>query len=95
MLAVRGEFDAVASGEEVARGKPEPDVFLLAARRLAVEPARCVVIEDAVHGMTAARRAGMKCVGLVTHPRPDTTYPADLIVSDLRTLTPDTLARLG
>ncbi|HZG03842.1 MAG TPA: HAD family phosphatase [Streptomyces sp.] len=52
------------SAEEVGRGKPEPDVFLEAARRLGVEPARCAVVEDAPPGAEAARRAGMRCIAV-------------------------------
>ncbi|MGW2201692.1 HAD family hydrolase [Streptomyces sp. NPDC001774] len=54
----------LVSAEEVGRGKPEPDVFLEAARRLGAEPARCVVFEDAAPGALAARAAGMRCVAL-------------------------------
>jgi beta-phosphoglucomutase len=68
-------------------------VFLLTARRLGVAPEECVVIEDAENGMKAARRAGMRCVGLV-HAGDLSRCPADLCVSDLRTLTPEALARL-
>ena len=56
-------FDAVVSGEEVARGKPEPDIFLRAARLLGVPAGECVVIEDSDHGIEAAVRAGMKVIG--------------------------------
>lgn len=52
------------SAEEVARGKPEPDVFLEAARRLSADAAGCVVLEDAPPGAEAARRAGMRCVAV-------------------------------
>ncbi|MFJ3933192.1 HAD family hydrolase [Streptomyces sp. NPDC090029] len=52
------------SAEEVARGKPEPDVFLEAARRLGVSPAACVVVEDAPPGARAARAAGMRCIAV-------------------------------
>ncbi|MFF1924500.1 HAD family hydrolase [Streptomyces sp. NPDC058221] len=52
------------SAEEVANGKPEPDVFLEAARRLGVTPADCVVVEDAVPGAAAARAAGMRCIAV-------------------------------
>ncbi|MGA4843562.1 HAD family hydrolase [Streptomyces sp. G45] len=52
------------SADEVARGKPAPDVFLAAARLLGAEPARCVVLEDAVPGALAARAAGMRCVAV-------------------------------
>jgi HAD superfamily hydrolase (TIGR01509 family) len=55
-------FDAVVGGDEVARGKPAPDVFLEAARRLGVEAAACLVIEDSEHGAAAATEAGMRTV---------------------------------
>ncbi|MFJ4848366.1 MULTISPECIES: HAD family hydrolase [unclassified Streptomyces] len=54
----------VVSAEEVPRGKPEPDVFLEAAARLGVDPADCVVVEDAPPGAEAAHRAGMRCVAV-------------------------------
>ena len=57
-------FDVVVSAESVPRGKPEPDLFLEAARRLSVPPAACVVVEDSGYGVTAARRAGMRCIAI-------------------------------
>jgi HAD superfamily hydrolase (TIGR01509 family) len=57
-----GTFDAVVSSDDVGRGKPHPDVFLEAARRLGADPARCVVIEDSLNGILAARAAGMVAV---------------------------------
>jgi beta-phosphoglucomutase-like phosphatase (HAD superfamily) len=66
-------------------GKPEPDVFLLAAERLGASPKECLVIEDGIHGMVAARKAGMYCVGLVRDDDHDiNVYPADILVKDLR-----------
>jgi beta-phosphoglucomutase-like phosphatase (HAD superfamily) len=58
-IGVRGWFGAVVTAEDTARHKPDPDVFLEAARRLGVEPAGCVVFEDTDIGLEAARRAGM------------------------------------
>jgi HAD superfamily hydrolase (TIGR01509 family) len=58
-LGIRGWFDAMVTAEDTARHKPEPDVFLEAARRLGVAPAACVVFEDTDIGLEAARRAGM------------------------------------
>ncbi|WP_411100401.1 HAD family hydrolase [Streptomyces sp. x-45] len=55
---------AVVSADEVAQGKPAPDVFLEAARRLGAEPARCVVLEDAAPGAAAAHAAGMRCIAI-------------------------------
>lgn len=75
-------FAVIASAEEVPRGKPAPDVFLLAAERLGAHPRDCVVIEDAVNGMIAAREAGMRCIALA--PDPSQELPADLVVQDLR-----------
>ncbi|WP_069174283.1 HAD family hydrolase [Streptomyces griseus] len=66
-LAVTGldaYFPVCVSAEEVARGKPAPDVFLEAARRLGVEPSACVVVEDAVPGVEAAHAAGMRCIAV-------------------------------
>lgn len=58
-LGLLQRFSAVAAGDEVASGKPAPDIFLLAARRLGVEPSACLVLEDAEAGIVAANRAGM------------------------------------
>ncbi len=59
-------FRAVVTAEDVVHGKPAPDVFLTAASRLGVEPARCVVFEDALVGIEAAHAGGMKCVAVAT-----------------------------
>jgi len=63
-------FDAVVTGEDIEHKKPAPDIFLLAARRIGVPPERCVVVEDAVSGVTAAKAAGARCLGLTG------SYPA-------------------
>jgi beta-phosphoglucomutase len=57
-------FDAISSAEDTTRGKPDPQVFLVAAEKLGVLPSRCVVMEDAVAGVEAARAGGMKCIGV-------------------------------
>ncbi|MEV4872808.1 HAD-IA family hydrolase [Streptomyces syringium] len=59
---LEGLFDVVVTREDVARGKPAPDLFTEAARRLGVRPARCLVVEDADEGLAAARAAGMDAV---------------------------------
>jgi HAD superfamily hydrolase (TIGR01509 family) len=63
-------WDAVVVGEEVAHKKPAPDIFLAAAQKLAVSAAECVVVEDAVNGVQAAKAAGMRCVAVAQ------TFPA-------------------
>jgi HAD superfamily hydrolase (TIGR01509 family) len=57
-------FGALVAAEDVRHGKPEPDVFLAAAERLGVAPTRCIVVEDAEHGIEAARRGGMNAIGV-------------------------------
>ncbi|HZX25579.1 MAG TPA: HAD family phosphatase [Telluria sp.] len=70
-LDLRRHFDVIVGAADVARGKPEPDGFLLAAQRCGAAPAECIVFEDAPMGVEAARRAGMRCVVLTT------TLPAE------------------
>jgi beta-phosphoglucomutase family hydrolase len=85
-MGMRDHFDAVVTGNDVTRGKPDPQVFVLAAERLGLEPERCAVIEDAVAGVEAARRAGMAAVVLTsTHPRVSFDH-ADLVVERLTEL---------
>jgi HAD superfamily hydrolase (TIGR01509 family) len=68
-------FDVVVNGSEVARKKPAPDLFLEACRRLALEPAACLVIEDALSGIAAARAAGCRCLAVTT------SFPADWLAA--------------
>jgi HAD superfamily hydrolase (TIGR01509 family) len=65
-------FRATVSSEEVERGKPAPDVYLATARRLGVEPARCVAVEDSANGLRAAAAAGMTVIAV-----PNAHYPPD------------------
>lgn len=65
-LDLRRYFQAVVGGADIRHGKPDPEVFLIAADRLRVRPADCVVFEDAPAGVEAARRAGMQCVVVTT-----------------------------
>ena len=85
-------FDAVVSSEEVAGGKPAPDVYLEAARRLGVEPARAAAVEDSSNGLRAAHAAGMRVIALPnTHypPAADALALADAVVRSPAELTPD------
>ena len=86
-LGLTHAFDVVVTGREVAAGKPAPDIFRLAAQRLGVEPAACVVIEDSPHGLEGARRAGMRTIALKTAYQRRDSLRADLIVDSLEWLT--------
>ncbi|MFO1414963.1 MAG: HAD-IA family hydrolase [Burkholderiales bacterium] len=97
-LACDGLFDAVVGAHDVARGKPHPDLFLLAAERLGVAPAHCLVFEDAPHGIEAARRAGMRAVALATTvPANELGAPAHVVAraADFTTLDADALVALA
>jgi beta-phosphoglucomutase len=76
-------FDAIIGEEDAKRGKPDPEAFLLAAERLGVPPAECVVIEDAPEGIAAGTKAGMRCIGVTTTRPPDRLQEADLVVEIL------------
>ena len=87
-LGLAGLFEVVVDGHDVTRGKPDPQVFLLAAERLGVAPAACAVVEDAPSGIAAARAAGMVAIGLTTHHAPEALVGAHLVVDRLAELTP-------
>jgi HAD superfamily hydrolase (TIGR01509 family) len=90
VLALDRDFDAIVSAEDVTAGKPDPQVFLKAAAAVAVDPQRCIVVEDAAAGIEAARRAGMKCIGV----NRAVTLDADIAVRSLDDLPPDAFDRL-
>ena len=79
-------FPAVVSGNDVRRGKPDPEPYLLAARRLGVPPARCLVLEDSIAGVGAAEAAGCAVVAVPTL-RPIEPQPGRLVVPSLRGVT--------
>jgi beta-phosphoglucomutase len=94
-LGGRPLFGAVVHGMDVTRGKPDPQVFLLAADRLGIPPKRCAVVEDAPLGIAAARGAGMASVGLASTGRTRATLAAaDLVVDRLCELSPATFREL-
>lgn len=87
-LKIADYFSVIVSGEETAKGKPDPEVFLTAAKRLNTDPEECAVIEDSESGVVAAKAAGMLCIALRT---PSTAShnvtAADKIVSSLSEIT--------
>jgi HAD superfamily hydrolase (TIGR01509 family) len=95
LSGLRRHFGAVVSSEEVARGKPAPDVYLEAARRLGADPERCAAVEDSTNGLLSAHAAGMRVIAV-----PDARYPpsddalavADVVLGSLEELTPEVVA---
>ena len=94
----RRYFSAVVSGDDVSRGKPDPEVFLTAAAKLGAPAESCVVFEDAVAGVEAAKAGGMKCVAVTFvghHPEEKLRAAgADLIVESLEQVTVESVAEL-
>ncbi len=79
-----GRPTVVVTAEDVSRGKPDPEGYRLAAKRLGVDPAWCVVVEDAPSGIAAARAAGCRVLAVTTTHRADELTGADWVVPDLR-----------
>lgn len=90
------KFDAVITGDDVSVGKPHPEGFLLAAERLRVDPAECLVIGDALNDIVAARAAGMKVLAIIDadYTRDPELAKPDMEVHSLTTVNLDTLKRL-
>ncbi len=86
-MGVEDAFAAIVSAEDVAHGKPDPEVFERACAALGLPSSRCVVIEDAPAGITAAKAAGTTCVAVLTHHPPEALAGADAIVASLLDLT--------
>jgi HAD superfamily hydrolase (TIGR01509 family) len=94
LAAIADEFEVTVSSEEVERGKPAPDVYLEALRRMKVAPARAAAVEDSTNGLLSAHAAGMLVVAVpnpVFPPRADALAVADVVIDSLSELTPETL----
>ena len=87
---IADRFAATVSSEEVARGKPAPDVYLEAARRLGVEPRSCAAVEDSRNGIRSAHAAGMRVIAIPNPhypPSDDALADADVVLASLDELT--------
>jgi HAD superfamily hydrolase (TIGR01509 family) len=91
-------FQAAVSSEEVSRGKPAPDVYLEAARRISREPARCVAVEDSANGLRAAAAAGMSVIAIPNRafpPEQEALAKADVVLPSIEALDVEVVAPLG
>ncbi len=77
-------FDVIITGLDIKKGKPDPEIFILACKNLGLKPSECIVFEDALLGVEAAKNAKMWCVGIDRYNNPERLKKADLIVSDLK-----------
>ena len=75
------QLDIVITGNDITKGKPDPQVFLMAAKQLNVKPNSSIVCEDAILGVEAAKRGGFKCVGIDRYDDPKRLNKADMVVS--------------
>jgi beta-phosphoglucomutase family hydrolase len=86
-LEITELFDSIISAEDIAHGKPDPEIFLKSAKRLKVDPAECLVVEDAELGVEAAKAAGMKCLGYKNpHSGNQDLSKADTVTDDFSSL---------
>jgi len=94
LLGVKHLFKATVSSEEVARGKPAPDVYLEAARRLGIDPTHAAAIEDSENGIRAAKAAGMRLIAIPNRhfpPPNEALAQAHVVLESLAELTPETI----
>jgi HAD superfamily hydrolase (TIGR01509 family) len=97
LTRLSGDLRVTVSSEEVERGKPAPDVYLEAARRLGEKPTACAAVEDSTNGLRSADAAGMKVIAVPNRDFPPTTEAlelADLVLDSLTELTPDRIRAL-
>jgi HAD superfamily hydrolase (TIGR01509 family) len=91
LAGIRQLFDATVSSEEVHRGKPAPDVYMEAARRLGVAPEACAAVEDSHNGILSAHAAGMRTIAIPNPgfpPEPEALAQADVVLESIQELTP-------
>lgn len=83
-LGISGLFPVRVNGDEISRGKPDPEIFISAARKLGVEPSECAVVEDSAFGVMAAKSAGMTAIGFLSPNSPGQDLsPADAVIRDI------------
>ena len=94
LAGIADDFQATVSSEEVRAGKPAPDVYLEAAKRLGVAPSACAAIEDSTNGLRSARAAAMAVIAVPNRdfpPDPDALELADVVLDSLTELTPEVI----
>lgn len=90
----RKYFDVVVTGDDVKNKKPNPECYVLVSKKLGIKPEHCLAIEDSVYGVTAAKKAGMKCIALTSTTHRKKLKDADLIVDSLNEIDLDTIKKV-
>lgn len=94
-LGLEEEFEVIVCGQEVELGKPNPDIYLLAAKKLNLDTAECLVLEDAISGVQAAKAAKMKCIAVPNQFTQGLDFPqVDLVVDSLKRIDEELLSKL-
>ena len=93
-VPVRDDFSVIIDGSRVSRGKPDPEIFLKAARDVKARAEDCVVFEDSLAGIQAANAAGMKVVAITTGHKAEQLQPSNLVINDYTGLTVQMIAEL-
>lgn len=93
-LNIKNFFTVIVNGNEVEKGKPNPDIFLKAAQKLNVKPLNCLVLEDAPAGVKATKNAGMKCIAITTSHKKEQLKQADIIINSFDDLKLDIISTL-
>ncbi|HEC21223.1 MAG TPA: HAD family phosphatase [Candidatus Peregrinibacteria bacterium] len=94
-IRIHHYFEIITSFEDITKGKPDPEIFLLAAKKLGVNPEECVVVEDTRAGVTSAKAAGLKCVAFRNHHSGNQDLSqADLVIENFENLEIDQIKNL-
>jgi len=92
-LKILKYFKVIISSDEVKNSKPNPEIFLLVSKKLLIQPNNCLVIEDGIAGMKAAKKAKMKCIGLIDNKN-HSKYPTNLLVKKLKQINPNFIKKI-
>ena len=93
-LKIHNYFDIILSGWDLTKSKPDPEIFLQAVEKLGVKAENAIVIEDAIAGVTASKRAGIRCIAVTNTNPKEALREADLVIGSLEEITIDDLERL-
>lgn len=95
MLGISNYFSVIVTSDDVDKGKPDPEGFVKAAELLSYKPKECVIFEDGVNGVRAAKNANMKCISITTTHTKEELSEADLVIDSFKNITQNTIRSLN